>query len=105
MHLKNRILLPFSPTLVTTDPACLAGLRNMHVRSIRERDDTPMASFIHLVLAAEDVRRKGDWITAGNEIQYFWRRGVRAFIHPCHWIYGREWLVRGYPGSKAMVWE
>ncbi|KAK0236642.1 hypothetical protein EDD85DRAFT_790422 [Armillaria nabsnona] len=68
-------------TLVTTDPARLSGLRNMHVRFIRERDDTPMASFIDLVLAAEDVQRKGDWITAGNEIRCFWRLGcVDLFI-------------------------
>ncbi|KAK0236645.1 hypothetical protein EDD85DRAFT_581446 [Armillaria nabsnona] len=60
MHLKIRILLTFSPTLVTTDPARLVELRNMHVQYIRERDHTPMASFIRLVLAAQDVRRKGD---------------------------------------------
>ncbi|KAG7447108.1 uncharacterized protein BT62DRAFT_61830 [Guyanagaster necrorhizus] len=56
-----------------------------------------MTSFIRLVLAAEQVRRKGDWITVGNEIQYFWRRGVRVFIHPCHWIYGGEWLIEDIP--------
>ncbi|KAG7447115.1 uncharacterized protein BT62DRAFT_919086 [Guyanagaster necrorhizus] len=72
----------------------------MLVTSDPERDDTPIASFIRLVLAAEDIRKKGDWVTVGNEIQYFWRRGVRGVLRPCHWIYGGEWLVKDIPDPR-----
>ncbi|KAK0201111.1 hypothetical protein DFS33DRAFT_1106313 [Desarmillaria ectypa] len=97
MCLRNRFCLAFCPALVTSDPARLAQLRDTHERFIRERDDTLIASFIRLVLAAEDVKKKSDWITVGNEIQYFWRRGV---IRPYHWICGGEWFVKDIPDPQ-----
>lgn len=66
MHLKNRILLTFCPTLVTADSARLAELRNMHVRFIRERDDTPMALFI----------RRGRRRSEERRLDYRWERDL-----------------------------
>ncbi len=107
LHLPNRFLLKVYPSLVTNDPVYLARLQHMHYRFIWERDDTPIASFIRLVLDVENIRRQEMkyWIRSGDEIQYFWRRGLRGYLHPCHWLYGGKWLVEDIPDPKRWFGE